>query len=97
MYCSTVQNSITADGSLLSPTVSVNTIPLNTEKWLQKSYVKTMATVYTALRTNEMNYSITNTDWNDAYNKQDNMHNKYTNDDVDARNFDGRVAYHNMH
>ena len=45
---------------------------------------------------NEMNYSIRNKEWNDAYNKQDNMHNKYTND-VDARNFDGRVAYHNMH
>ena len=71
--------------SLLSPT------------GLRKSYVKTMATVYTAVRTNEMNYSITNKDWNDAYNKQDNMHNKYTNDDVDARNFDGRVAHHNMH
>ena len=35
-----------------------------------------------------MNYSITNKDWNDAYNKQDNMHN--TNDDVD---FDDRVAH----
>ena len=29
--------------------------------------------------------------WNDAYNKQDNMHN--TNDDVDTLHFDDRVAH----
>ena len=42
-----------------------------------------------------MNCSITNKDWNDAYNKQDNMHNNVnTNDDID---FDDCVAHHNMH
>ena len=46
-----------------------------------------------------MNYSITNKDWKDAYSKQDNMHNKYTNDDVDTMHshLGRRVAYHDMH
>ena len=42
--------SVTANSSLLSPTRSVNTIPLNTEKWLRKSYVKIMVR-YMTLRT----------------------------------------------
>ena len=31
------QNSVTANGSLLSPTGGVNTIPPNTEKWLRET------------------------------------------------------------
>ena len=48
------------------------------------------------MRTNAMNYSITNNNWNDAHNnKQLTIHNKYTNDDVDTLHlhFNGRVAY----
>ena len=51
-----------------------------------------MATEKTAMRTKyEINYSITNKNWNDAYNMQLTKHN--TNDDVDARNSDDRVVH----
>ena len=39
------QNSVTADGSLLSPTGVCKHYTSNTEKWLRKFYMKTMATV----------------------------------------------------
>ena len=58
--------------------------------------MKTMATVFTGMRTNAMNYSIVTIkkNCNDAHNNmQLTMHNKYTNGDVD---FDDCVA-HNMH
>ena len=52
-----------------------------------------MATVYGYENKCAMNYSITNEDWNDAYNKQNTKHD--TNDDVDTLHlhFNGRVAY----
>ena len=41
------------------PLPSVNTIPPNTEKWLRKFYMKTMATVYSYENEVNKNYSIT--------------------------------------
>ena len=55
-----------------------------------------MATVKSYENKCATNYSIiTNNNWNNAYNKQLTMHNKYTNDDVDTLHlhFNGRVAY----
>ena len=73
---------------------SLNTIPPNTEKWLRKLYMKTMATVYSYENKCATNYIIiTNNNWNDAYNMQLTKHD--TNDDVDTLHlhFNGLVAY----
>ena len=47
------------------------------------------------MKTSAMNYSITTRNWNDAYNnKQHTKHNNVnTNYDVDAFDFDDRVAH----
>ena len=90
----TVQNSVTANSSLPTPTGGVNTI-LPYIKILRKlATMKTIATVYSYENTNAMNCSITiQKNWNDAHNnKQLTMQNKYTTDDVD---FD--CVAHNMH
>ena len=76
------------------PPVSVDTIPPNTEKWLRKFYMITMATVYSYENKCATNYSIiANNNWNDAYNMQLTKHD--TNDDVDTMHlhFNGRVVY----
>ena len=88
----TVQNSVTAKNSLLSPTGGVNTIPPNTEKGLRKLHMKTMAAVKSYVHEVNENYSITiKKSCNDAHiNKPLTIHNKYTNDDVDL---DDCVAY----
>ena len=63
--------------------ITVNTIPPNTEKWLRKFYMKTMATV-SAMRTSVRRTTASSQTimWNDAYNKQLTKHD--TNDDVDT-------------
>ena len=68
----TGQNSVTANSSLLSPTGGLNTKPPNTEKWLRKLYMKTMATVKSYENKCATNYSITiKKNWNDAHNKKE--------------------------
>ena len=84
MYCIiTVQNSVTANSSLLSPTGCVNNIPPIQQNSMKNGYDenKTYGNCYE--NKCATNYSIiTNNKWNDTHNKQLTMHNKYTNDDV---------------
>ena len=95
--CSTVQNSVTADGSLLSPTGGVKSISPIQENSIKNGYDESKGYDESYENKCATNYSIiTNNNWNDAYNnKQLTMHNKYTNDDVDTMHlhFNGRVLY----
>ena len=90
MYCIiTVQNSVTANSSLLSPTGCVNTTSKYSKILRKMATMKTMATVKSYENEVNENYSITNNNWNNAYtNKQTTKQN--TNDDVDL---DDCVAY----
>ena len=91
----TVQNSVTANSSLLSPTGGVNTIPPNTEKWLRKLYDENNGYGESYENKCATNYSIiTNNKWNDVNNNMQ-LTKHDTNDDVETLHlhFNGRVAY----
>ena len=73
--------------------VPINTIPPNTEKWLRKSYAKTMATVKSYENKCATNYSIRSK--LERREQQQAAHQARHQDDIDTLHlhFNGRVAY----